>query len=352
MLKLAVEALIGSAYLHGGPDAAISCLQIFGLGMDWTPIPLMIKTIINRAPVGQRMPFDTKLLESMIGYEFRMKILMIEALTHGSYMVDAQTVSYERLEFVGDAVLDMIVVDYLYRADGKQYSPGQMQLIKAAVVNEHFLGYVCLRTQSTTTTFLPKADRHGSISHIQSSQNMFLWQFLLHSSQEILSEGSRIVKRYQSERSAIEDALMSDHVFPFAALVGLDIPKVFSDVIESLLGAVYLDSGGSMMRAISVLETLGIMSVLRRIVSDDVDVTHPVSQLYIWASKNSQTLEFVETKVDGRLKMVVVLNGKELLAEEVERGQSRKSQLKAVVAEKAIRQLRLREQTTLSGIVQ
>jgi endoribonuclease Dicer len=40
--------------------------------------------------------------------------LLLEALTHSSF--DNQTTnSYERLEFLGDAVLDLVVIDYLYR---------------------------------------------------------------------------------------------------------------------------------------------------------------------------------------------------------------------------------------------
>ena len=61
--------------------------------------------------------------ERMLGYTFKRKFLLIEALTHASYQScyqqDSHTPSYERLEFLGDFVLDMIVTDYLYHAPGK-----------------------------------------------------------------------------------------------------------------------------------------------------------------------------------------------------------------------------------------
>ena len=43
----------------------------------------------------------------------RMDIIE-EALTHSSYANEHQTTCYERLEFLGDAVLDLVIADYLY----------------------------------------------------------------------------------------------------------------------------------------------------------------------------------------------------------------------------------------------
>lgn len=319
-------------------------MQIFGLGIEWTFIPNMVDTILKRTSTTPTIPHELQNVEAMIGYKYNRKILMVEAMTHASYMADAHTVSYERLEFAGDAVLDMIVVEHLYRAPGKNYSPGQIQLIKAAVVNSHFLGYICLRTCLTTNTSMPKADRDGVISTIDTRQETSLWQCLQHSSPQILNESSRTIARYRANAEAIENALSCDTVFPFASLTALEIPKIFGDIIESLLGAVYLDSGGEIAAAIRMLEKLGIMGILRRIVEEDVDVLHPVSRLHVWANKHNQKLEFVETRADGKVKSTVVLDEEPLVYEEdVERGHSSKTQVRFMAAEKAIRQLRLRE---------
>ena len=56
-------------------------------------------------------------LQQRIGYQFRSPALLIEALTHGSYLqehTDAGA-NNQRLEFLGDAVLHFIVTDALYR---------------------------------------------------------------------------------------------------------------------------------------------------------------------------------------------------------------------------------------------
>lgn len=62
------------------------------------------------------MSKDTTLqeLEGKIGYHFRDPELLMTALTHSSYTNEKGDPSYERLEFLGDAVLQIIVSRYLY----------------------------------------------------------------------------------------------------------------------------------------------------------------------------------------------------------------------------------------------
>ena len=42
-------------------------------------------------------------VEKLLGYTFSRKLLLVEALTHASYHLDTQTISYERMEFLGDS---------------------------------------------------------------------------------------------------------------------------------------------------------------------------------------------------------------------------------------------------------
>ena len=75
---------------------------------------------------------DIKTLESKLGYEFKDKKLIIEALTHKSYK---QPYDNERLEFLGDAVLDLIVGEYLFKKF-KNSDEGNLSKIRASLVNE------------------------------------------------------------------------------------------------------------------------------------------------------------------------------------------------------------------------
>jgi ribonuclease III len=78
------------------------------------------------------MPKEIEKLEEKIGYKFKDKKLIIEALTHKSYK---QPYDNERLEFLGDAVLDLIVGEYLFTKFRKS-NEGKLSKIRASLVNE------------------------------------------------------------------------------------------------------------------------------------------------------------------------------------------------------------------------
>ena len=71
-------------------------------------------------------------LENIIEYTFKDKQLIIEALTHKSFK---KPYNNERLEFLGDAVLDLIVGEYLYKLFPKK-DEGTLSKIRASLVNE------------------------------------------------------------------------------------------------------------------------------------------------------------------------------------------------------------------------
>ena len=54
-------------------------------------------------------------IEEIIGYKFIDKSFLLQALTHASYGLNSITDSYERLEFLGDAVLDFLITMYIIK---------------------------------------------------------------------------------------------------------------------------------------------------------------------------------------------------------------------------------------------
>lgn len=79
-----------------------------------------------------------KLLEEKLGYTFRDKNLLLHALTHSSYANEhrnAGLTSNERLEFLGDSVLGMVVADYLFHAHPNM-PEGELTRTRAALVRE------------------------------------------------------------------------------------------------------------------------------------------------------------------------------------------------------------------------
>ena len=88
----------------------------------------------------------TEELEEIIGYHFKNKHYLTQALTHSSYANEkklGKLGSNERLEFLGDAVLELISSDYLY-ARFTQIPEGELTKKRASLVCEPSLAY-CAR---------------------------------------------------------------------------------------------------------------------------------------------------------------------------------------------------------------
>ena len=80
-------------------------------------------------------------LEETIGYTFRNKKLLETALTHTSYAneVRKHSANNERLEFLGDSVLSVVVADHLFHTE-KKLPEGELTRKRAALVCEPALG--------------------------------------------------------------------------------------------------------------------------------------------------------------------------------------------------------------------
>ncbi len=86
---------------------------------------------------------DLEKFENIIGYNFKNRELLIQAFTHSSF-VNEQKINrkqdYERLEFLGDAVLEMISSEYLFKKYPEK-KEGEMSKIRATLVCEGALAY-------------------------------------------------------------------------------------------------------------------------------------------------------------------------------------------------------------------
>ena len=124
-------------------------------------------------------------LEDRLGHRFRDRKLLETALTHPSFGGDHHVPHYQRLEFLGDAVLELAVSRYLYY-ELPEVDEGKLTRIRAALVREESLN--------------------------RAAQRIGLGEFIR------LSVGE--------ERSG-----------------GRQKPSILSDVMEAVLAAVYLDAG-------------------------------------------------------------------------------------------------------------
>ena len=79
-----------------------------------------------------------------ISYNFQQKLYLVEALTHASYHENRVTPSYERLEFLGDALLDFLVTQHLYFRH-VNLSPGELTDIRQALVNNNIFATLAVK---------------------------------------------------------------------------------------------------------------------------------------------------------------------------------------------------------------
>ncbi|KAG0317820.1 Endoribonuclease Dicer [Dissophora globulifera] len=140
-------------------------------------------------------------VEQLLGYEFQEKRLLVESLTCSSFLPN-----YNRLEYLGDAVLDLVVASHWAR-QCPELLPDPSSSLKSKSVSNVALGVMCLRS--------------GLYRHIQ-------------------------YRRRSSPTSTFDSAReMLLHVEKGAApyLLHFRVPKVLADVVESVFGAVFMDCG-------------------------------------------------------------------------------------------------------------
>ena len=90
---------------------------------------------------------DIQILETKIDYIFKNKTLIEEALTHKSFTkekLESLEFYNERLEFLGDAVLELVICDYLFKTY-PQYTEADLSKIKSYAVQETTLAEAALK---------------------------------------------------------------------------------------------------------------------------------------------------------------------------------------------------------------
>jgi len=99
-----------------------------------------------------------KELEKSLGYQFKNEKLITEALTHRSYKKD---INNERLEFLGDAVMDLIVGEYLFHLFPKA-EEGTLSKLRAALVNEDSFTRLAKRLDLGRYLYLSPAEENNN----------------------------------------------------------------------------------------------------------------------------------------------------------------------------------------------
>lgn len=98
-----------------------------------------------------------KEFQKYLGYEFKNQDLLIEALTHKSYK---KPYNNERLEFLGDAVMDLVVGEFLFFKFNKD-SEGNLSKLRAALVNEKSFAILAQKLKLGKFIFMSMAEENN-----------------------------------------------------------------------------------------------------------------------------------------------------------------------------------------------
>lgn len=236
-----VEALIGAYLIECGAKGAL--LFMAWLGIRVLPVnknPVIDENVpkfetfykdwaIPRSPL---LHFGSNVQESLdkildgynqfediIGYTFKDRSYLLQAMTHASYSPNRLTDCYQRLEFLGDAVLDYLITRHLYE-DPRQHSPGALTDLRSALVNN--------------TIFASLAVRHGFhkyFRHLSPGLNDVIDRFVRIQNENGHSISEEFYLLSEDECDEAED---------------VEVPKALGDVFESVAGAIFLDSNMSL----------------------------------------------------------------------------------------------------------
>ncbi len=161
-------------------------------------------------------------LEERIGILFRNKDLLREALTHRSYLnehSDWPVPHNERLEFLGDAVLELVVTDFLFKKFA-EYDEGILTNIRAALVNQTMLAQISEDIELEGEIFLSHGQERGTDKARESilangvealigaayldggyeTAQIFIERFILSYVDEVMKD-----KRYQDPKSSLQE---------------------------------------------------------------------------------------------------------------------------------------------------
>ena len=100
---------------------------------------------------------DLQKFENEIGYEFKNKELLKTALTHTSYAYENNVESNEKLEFLGDSILEFLSSKYLFH-NYKNLKEGEMTKVRATVVCEESLYKIALKHNFSDFLYLGKSE--------------------------------------------------------------------------------------------------------------------------------------------------------------------------------------------------
>ncbi|XP_027353057.1 endoribonuclease Dicer homolog 1 [Abrus precatorius] len=263
-----VEALIGVYYVEGGKSAANHLMKWIGIQIEFDPDEMECTRKPFNVPDSILRSVDFDALEGALNLNFKDRGLLVESITHASRPSSGVS-CYQRLEFVGDAVLDHLITRHLFFTY-TNLPPGRLTDLRAAAVNNE--------------NFARVAVKHNLHVHLR------------HGSSALEKQIKEFVKEVQDE--------LSKPGFNSFGLGDCKAPKVLGDIVESIAGAIFLDSGRDTTIVWKVFQPL-----LHPMVTPETLPMHPVRELQERCQQQAEGLEYKASRIGNLATVEVFIDG-------------------------------------------
>lgn len=245
-----VESVTGAVTLACGLNCTQDYLRLIGvLEYDQAHLRNEMIKLVNQQEEKSKVldqEFYTQRkfaeVEEILGYEFNCKAWLIEALTHKSFSREHEKQNgyledYERLEFLGDAVLGCLMARHFFletQKDDIRKNPKELHKMKTSVINNNLLSLIVIENKIHTymiyntkaPSFKEQFEKYVSTVHEMSRKFGSTKQLV-----EQKKNGGGQSGNGEEEFKEYDLDTLHEHNL-----------KIFGDVFESLIGAVFLDS--------------------------------------------------------------------------------------------------------------
>lgn len=280
-----VEAIIGTTLQSYGIAKNFEVLKFFGIinRNEENPSSVLSEKLVNskiRANISShevdQFLVNYEELERSLNYKFKDRGYLLSALTHPSYPTNRVTGCYQQLEFLGDAVLDFLITCYIFEQN-PDMNPGKLTDLRMALVNNVTLSCICVRNEFHKHLLYENAALLQAIMHFEKFQR---------DQNFVITSEVRLLRDENESEPALGDYV--------------DVPKALGDVVESLIGAVFLDSKNDLKKTWQVIYELFKNEIYKFTANVPIQV---VRQLFEYNGANPKFGEPVEQ--EGTFKVVV-----------------------------------------------
>lgn len=274
-----IEAILGAVYAQSGLKDAFTMIGSLLSDFDTNACDA---SRLGQARPTVEPPYNATVigtLEHMVGHDFRCPTLLIQAVTHPTACHITKVTSYQRLEYLGDAVLDLLITEKLAQHKST-LSHVQMHLIKSTLGNAHSLAFWCMslaiECDDFSVVYWDETDSFEAVSHVRT---VCLARCLRFQHEEIEPTLESCWSRFRSAQDDVTKALQSGASHPWTLLTSINAPKFVSDMVESILGAIFIDAEGDLRCCQRFLDLLGLTAYLDRLIVETVELRHPKTLL-------------------------------------------------------------------------